>query len=173
MTTTEIVQCQYDGSNAKLYYNLSGNCAAPVWVEHIGIVGDLSLADTDDKQQVNRRGGRAIKAYNPGDTEIAITGTQIPQANYQGFQVINAAKKGGKPRHFMFLTGSLSNVNAFGYSGHFFNFDRSVSAPGDGEMEASFDLQPAACVAAACEVKAIKVLSIGTTSDWTQNVISS
>lgn len=173
MTTTEIVQCQYDGSNAKLYYNLSGDCDAPVWVEHVGITGDLNLADTDDQQQVNRRTGVRVKAYNPGDTEIAITGTQIPQANYQGFQVINAAKRGGSPRHFMFLSGPISSVNSFGYSGMFYNFDRTVSAPAEGEMEQSFELKPAACVATECEIQAIKVLSAGTAADWNQTVISS
>ena len=173
MTTLSIVDCQYDGSNARLYYNLSGDCASPVWVEHVGIIGDLTIGDTDDEQQVNRRGARKIKVYNPGDSDITVSGNQIPQANYQGFQVINAAKGGGNPRHFMVLTGPVSSVNSFGYSGKFFNFDRSVSAPGEGEMEAAFNLKPAACVETACEVKAVKVLSAGTAADWNQTVISS
>lgn len=173
MTTLEITQCQYNGSDARLYYNLSGDCNNPVWVEHVGIVGDLTLTDTDDQQQVVRRGGGSIKTYNPGDTEISIAGTQVPQVNYQGFQAITSAKKGGSPRHFMFLTGPIATVNSFGYSGQFYNFERSVSAPGEGEMEQSFELRPAACVLDECEVKAVKVLSGGTASDWNQAVISS
>jgi hypothetical protein len=173
MVTTTITSCQNDGDQMRLYYNLSGNCAAPVWVEHVGIVGDLNLGDTDDENQVQRRGAGKLKTYNPGDTEVAITGTQIVQGNYQGFQVINSAKKGGSPRHLMVLTAPISNVNAIGYSGNWFNFERSISGPAEGEQEASFNLKPAACQSTACEVKAVKVLTAGTPSDWDQTVISS
>ena len=173
MPTTEITECQNDGDKARIYYSLSGDCASPVWVEHVGIVNDLTLTDTDDQTQINRRTGNNLKKYNPGDTEISIAGTQIPQGNYQGFQVINSAKRGGDPRHLMFLTGPVTDVNSFGYAGHFYNFERSVNAPAEGEMEASFELKPAACVAADCEVKAVKVLSAGTAADWNQTGISS
>lgn len=174
MTTTEITECQNDGDEMRLYYSLSGDCEVPVWVEHVGIIGDLNLGDVDDKNEVRRRGSSSnIKKYNPGNSEIEITGTQIVQGNYQGFQVINSAKKGGSPRHFMILTAPISTVNAIGYAGQMYNSDRSISGPGEGEQEASFSLYPAACVAAACEVKAVKVLSAGTAADWDQTVISS
>ena len=174
MPTTEITSCQNDGDQMKLYYNLSGDCAAPVWVEHVGIINDLNLNDTDDQQQVNRRGSiNSIKEYNPGDTELEVSGTQIVQGNYQGFQVINSAKKGGVARHFMILTGPISEVNSIGYAGLFYNFERSISGPGDGEQEASFLLKPAACASDDCKVKAVKVLSAGTAADWNQAVISS
>lgn len=173
MATTEITQCQNDGDEMRLYYNLSGDCNAPTWVEHVGIIGDLNLADTDDENEVTRRGGNSLKKYNPGKTDLAITGTQIVQGNYQGFQVVNSAKKGGSPRHLMLLTNPISNANAIGYAGMWYNFDRSISGPAEGEQEASFNLKPAACVETECEVKSVKVLSGGTVSDWDQTIISS
>ena len=174
MATTEITECQNDGDKMKLYYSLSGDCDSPVWVEHVGIINDLNLADTDDEQQVNRRGSvNSIKKYNPGDTDLAVTGTQIVQGNYQGFQVLNSAKKGGAPRHLMILSGALSDVNSIGYAGHWYNLDRSISGPAEGEQEGSFNLRPAACVVEECEVKAVKVLVSGTAADWDQSVISS
>lgn len=173
MVTTEITECQNEGEDMSLYYNLSGDCDTPVWVQHVGIIGDLNLGDTDDENQVNRRGGNALKKYKPGKTDVNPTGTQIVQANYQGYQVIVSAKKGGSPRHMMILTNTIDTVNAVGYSGLWYNFDRSISGPAEGEQEASFSLKPAACVSDACEVKAVKVLSASTASDWDQTVISS
>lgn len=173
MVTTTITECQNDGDEMRLYYNLSGDCDTPVWVEHVGIIGDLDIADTDEENLLNRRGGNSIKKYNPGKTDLAITGKQVVQGNYQGFQVINAAKKGGDPRHLMILTNPIDNVNAIGYAGSWYNFDRSISGPAEGEQEASFNLKPAACVADECEVKAVKVLVGGTAADWDQTIISS
>lgn len=160
------------GKDARLYYSTSGSCAAPVYVEHVGIINDLSVADTDDENQVQRRGsaGGGIKKYNPGDSEVNITGTQIVDGNYEGFLYINGARKGGNPLDFLVLSGPLSEVNAVGFRGKWYNFDRSLSFPAEGEQEQTFSLKPAAC--SNCDVRAVKVLVSGTAADW-DPVISS
>ena len=168
---TEITDCQNSGDQMSLYYNLSGDCAIPVWVLHVGIIGDLNIGDTDDEKTLKRRGSGSIKKYIPGDTDIAITGTQIVQSSYQGFQVLQSARKGGTPKHLLVLTSPISVVGACGYAGQFYNFDRSISGPAEDEQEGSFNLKPAACVATACEVKAVRVAVSGTAADWDSLVL--
>lgn len=168
--STTITECQNDGSDMRLYYDISGTCATPVLVEHVGIIGDLNVPDTDDENQVNRRGDSGtIKKYNPGDTDVSITGTQIVAGNYEGFLAITKAKKGGSPGIFLVLTGPVSEVNAIGYFGKWYNFDRSISGPAEGEQEASFNLKPAAC--SDCEVRAVKVAVADTAADWDQTTL--
>lgn len=163
---TEITDCQNSGDQMSLYYNLSGDCDSPTWVLHVGIIGDLNIGDTDDEKTLKRRGSGSIKKYVPGDTDLAITGTQIVQSSYQGFQVLQSARKGGTPKHLMILTSPLSVVGACGYAGKFYNFDRSISGPAEDEQEGSFNLKPAACVETECEVKAVRVTTGGTAADW-------
>ena len=170
--STTISNCQSLGKDARLYYSTSGSCAVPVYVEHVGIIGDLNVGDTDDENQVQRRGGASlgIKTYNPGDSDVSITGTQIVDGNYEGFLYINGARKGGNPLDFLVLSGPISEVNTVGYRGKWYNFDRSLSFPAEGEMEQSFSLKPAAC--SDCAVRPVKVLVANTAADW-DPVISS
>lgn len=169
---TTITECQNDGRDAKIYYSLSGDCANPVYTLHVGIIGDLNIGDTSDENQVNRRDSNTgIKSYNPGDADVNITGTQIVDGNYQGFAVLTRAKKGGTPVYLLILSGPVTEVNAIGYRGKWWNFDRSISMPSEGEQEASFSLKPAAC--SDCPVRAVKVAVSGTAADWDQSIVSS
>ena len=71
--STTITECTNDGSNMRLYYNISGDCATPVYVEHVGIVGDLQITDTSDENQLMRRGSLGtIKTFNPGDEDVSV-----------------------------------------------------------------------------------------------------
>jgi hypothetical protein len=168
--STTITECQNDGSDMRLYYDISGTCETPVLVEHVGIIGDMNIGDVDDENQVNRRGSAAgIKTYNPGDSEVSVTGQQIVDGNYEGFLAITKAKKGGSAGAFLALTGPISEVNAVGYFGKWFNFDRSISGPAEDEMEASFNLKPAAC--SDCLVRSVKVAVAGTAADWDQTTL--
>lgn len=169
--STTITECTNDGSNMRLYYNISGDCATPVYVEHVGIVGDLQITDTSDENQLMRRGSLGtIKTFNPGDEDVSVSGTQIVDGNYQGFLVINSARKGNSAVDFLILTGPLTEVNSVGYRGKWWNFERSISAPAEGEQEASFNLKPAAC--SDCAVRAVKIAVANTAADWDTSVFS-
>ncbi len=168
--STVITECQNDGRDARLYYNLA-TCENPVFNLHVGIINDLNLADTSDENQVNRRDGATIKTYNPGDQDINVTGTQIVDGNYQGYAVIVRAKKGGKPADLLILSGPITEINAIGYRGKFWNFDRTIAMPSEGEQEQSFSLKPAAC--SDCPVRPVKVAVEGIAADWDQSIVSS
>lgn len=170
--STTLAECQNDGSDMRVYYDISGTCDTPVLVEHIGVIGDLNINDVDDENQVQRRGAQGgIKTYNPGDTELAVTGQQIVDGNYEGFLAITKAKKGGVPGLFLILTGQVSEVNAIGYWGKWFNFDRSLSGPAEGEQEGAFNLKPAAC--SDCLVRAVKITTASQVDDWDQTTLPS
>ena len=162
--STTPVDCVNPGKDMTLYYN-TGSCAVPVWVEHLGVVGDLQLEDTDDEEEVSRRrSAYNIKEFSPGMQTVSISGQQITDFNYQGNRYINASKKGGSPQDFLILTSPLTVVNAYGYRGKFYNFVRSVSGPMQGEQEQTFNLKPAAC--ADCHVRAVLVSVSGTAADF-------
>lgn len=169
--TTQITECQRQGDEMRLYYSLSGDCDTPVYVEHVGIIGDLTLSDVADENQVQRRGASGgTKTYNPGDKEVSITGTQIVAGDYDGYNVIRSAGRGGSPVDFLILTGPLSDTNSVGYRGKFYNFDNTINGPAEGEMDGAVNLKPAAC--SDCPVREVKVVSPGTAADWDPTNIS-
>ncbi len=153
--TTTPSDCQNAGKDMVLYYNV-GDCADPVWIEHLGIVGDMNLGDTTDKEELQRRRSDSdIKEYLPGQSDISVTGTQLTDGNYEGNAVLNSARKNGEPIDVLVLTAPISEVGAYGVRGKFYNFDHSISGPNQGEQNQNFDLSPAAC--GDCPVRYVKV----------------
>lgn len=156
--------CQNDGSNFATYYNV-GTAGAPIWVEHLGILGDLTLTITDDENQTTRRNSSSnFKEYLPGKTEVSFTGQQIVDGNYEGNAAFNSAIKDGTPIDLLLLTDDVDTAYSYGLRGEFYNFDRSINAPAEGEMEQAFNMRPAAC--ATTPVRYVKVETPGTAADW-------
>lgn len=156
--------CQNAGKDMVLYYNV-GDCADPIWVEHLGVVGDLNLGITDDEEELTRRRQDSnIKEYLPGQTDISVTGQQITDGNYEGNAILNSMIKDGEPQDILVLTSSIDTVNSYGVRGKFYNFDRSLSGPNQGEQEQSFNLKPAAC--ADCPVRYVHVTVGGDAVDY-------
>lgn len=158
------VDCQNAGRDMILYYNV-GDCATPIWVEHLGVIGDMNLGDVDDEEQLSRRRSTSrIKEYLPGDTDISITGQQITDGNYEGNAFLNSMRRGGEPGDVLVLTEPISSVNAYGVRGKMWNFDRSISGPASGEQEQQFSLKPAAC--SDCAVRYVHVEVAETAADF-------
>lgn len=156
--------CENAGKDVSLYYNV-GTCAVAIWVEHLGIVGDLNLGETDDENELSRRRSSSdIKEYLPGMTDVSVSGQQITDGNYEGNAFLNSMRKGGSPRDVLVLTDDISTVNAYGYRGKWYNFDRSISGPAQGEQEQTFSLKPAACTD--CAVRPVKVTVADTIGDY-------
>lgn len=159
-----IAECQNKGKDMVLYYN-TGSCLIPVWVEHIGIVGDLTLAEADDEEEVQRRRSTSnVKVYVPGLTDVGITGTQITDGNYEGNAFLNSMRLGGSPRDVLVLTDDIGTVGAYGWRGKMYNLDRGISGPYSGEQEQNFNLKPAAC--ADCDVRPVKVAVAAAAADY-------
>lgn len=159
-----IADCVNKGKDMVLYYN-TGTCASPVFVEHQGIKGDMTLAEADDEEEVQRRSSASnIKEYVPGLTDVGISGTQITDGNYEGNVFLNSMRTGGVPRDVLVLTDDIGTVHAYGWRGKMWNFDRGISGPFQGEQEQSFSLKPAAC--SDCAVRAVKVLVAAAAADW-------
>jgi hypothetical protein len=158
-----ITNCQNDGSNFALYWN-GGTAGTPIWLFHDGIIGDVNLGMVDDENESNRRTSTNIKEYNPGKTDISITGQQIPDGNYIGNAAFNSAIKDGNPVDLLALTDDVDIQYAYGVRGEFYNFDRSISAPSSGDQEQSFNFKPAACPTTA--VRYVRVDPAGTVGDW-------
>jgi hypothetical protein len=147
-----------------MYYNV-GTCLVPVWAEHSGVVGDLTLGITDDEEELIRRSSTAnFKEYIPGRTDISITGNQIPDGNYDGNAAFNSAIKDSGAIDLLVMTDDVDTLYAYGVRGKFYNFDRSINAPAQGEMEQAFSFKPAAC--ADCPVRYVRVSVEGTAADW-------
>jgi len=150
-----IAECQNKGKDMALYYN-TGSCSVPVWVEHIGVIGDLTLAEADEEEELQRRRSTTnVKVYIPGLTDVGITGTQITDGNYEGNVFLNSMRTGGDPRDVLLLTDDIATVGAYGWRGKMYNFDRGISGPYQGEQEQNFNLKPAGC--SDCDVRAVKV----------------
>jgi len=162
--SASITNCQTNGSDFSTYYNV-GTAGSPIWVLHDGIIGDLTLGITDDENQSTRRSATSnFKEYLPGKTDLNFTGQQIPDGNYEGQAAFNSAIKDGDPIDLLLLTDDVDTQYAYGVRGEFYNFDRSISAPAEGEMEQSFSMKPAACPTVA--VRYVRVETAGTASDF-------
>ncbi len=155
--TTTITACK-KGSDATLYYS-TGTGASPVWVEHIGMVEDLDMNETDDLNELNgRRTTRVVKEYGTGETELSVTGTQIFDSNYEGWAYLNSARPGGESKDVMVLTGKLDEGGAYGWRGDFWNSDRTNRGPSSGDLVSAVNLQPAApCKVDHVPVRVVKV----------------
>jgi len=158
MSTATPESCK-KGSEMVLYYN-TGTEETPTWVEHIGVTGDLTLSETEESQELTgRRIGRDVKEYNEGEIELAITGEQLCDPGYAGWQFLNSMRRGGISREVMCLTGPVGTIGSYGWRGDFRNFDRTFNGPQSGNMTNQFNLQPAAqCHDAWSECRVVKVV---------------
>ena len=149
------------GSEVTLYYNTGVIASTPVWVEHIGMVEDLDMNETEDLTELTgRRDGRQVKEFNEGEIELAIIGTQICDPEYEGWQYLNASRTGGIPQVFACLTGKLDVVGSYGWRGQFWNGDRTFRGPANGDLVNAVNLQPAAPCSDPAET--VHVVKIGT-----------
>lgn len=168
MSTATPEQCDRKGSELTLYYN-TGTCDIPVWVQHLGIVGDLTISETDDEDELSIRDpSRNIKQYIEGRTDIAITGEQVTDPEYEGHSFLTAMRPGGDPGDILVLTGPLDVVGNVGYRGMFRNFDRTSNGPETGAATTAFNLKPAACTT--CPVRPVKVSVADTAADYDPGV---
>jgi len=156
--------CVNPGKDMTLYYNV-GTCGSPIWVEHLGVTGDLSLNEEDEEQAVQRRRASSrVNEFNPGNTDVSISGQQMTDSNYEGNAFLNSMRAGGTPREVLILTAPIAVVGAMGWRGKFWNFNRSISGPISGEQEQQFSLKPAACTD--CPVKTVKVATTNVAADF-------
>jgi hypothetical protein len=131
------------GSSLTVYYNV-GTPTTAVWVEHLGMIEDLDVSEVEELQEFSSRSSqRMFKEYNYGEVELAVTGTQMYDPSYEGWQYMNAARAGGNPGDFLILGGYLNLVCSYGWRGAFWNSDRSLRGPAQGNMVNAVNLQPA------------------------------
>ena len=172
MALTETPQdCDKRGNELTLYYNV-GDDATQVWVEHLGMIDDLTMSEVEDEnEQTTRRSTRSVKEYNQGDIDLNITGTQLTDTNYEGWAFLNSLRRGGNPGDIMVLTGLITEVGSYGWRGMFRNFDRTISGPATGNMTSAVNLKPAAC--ADVPVRVVKIAVSDTVADFDPTVFES
>jgi len=169
MATETPLMCDLAGMEAGLYYNL-GDVDTPVWVEHVGITGDLTCTETEDENELTTRNrNRKVKEYTEGEIDVNITGTQVVDSEYQGYQALYSARKGGEPLDVMWLTQAITEIGAVGWRGKMRNFDRTFNAPATGSQTQNFSLKPAACTDA--PVREVKVTAEDTVTDFDPTII--
>lgn len=166
MSTAAPTTCN-KGVDLTLYYN-TGDAETPVWVEHKGMIEDLTLNETEDENEMTaRRTSRVVKEFNEGDIDVSITGTQITDPGYEGWQFLNSMRRGGQSRDVMILTGKIASVGSYGWRGDFRNFDRTVNGPAVGNMTSAVNLKPAAqCRTGHVEVRVVKIAVAGTAANF-------
>ena len=168
--TATPLDCEKRGQELTLYYNV-GTDAVQVWVEHLGVVGDMNMPETEDLQeQSTRASDRTVKEYNQGEIELAITGTQLTDTQYEGYTFLNSMRRGGTAKDCMCLTGLISEVGSQGWRGQMRNSDRTVSGPESGSMITNFNLQPSAC--AVTKVRPVQIESADTVTDFDPTTFS-
>jgi len=133
--------CDVRGRDMVLYYN-TGTCESPVWVLHKGIIGDLTLGETEDDEELSSRNPyRLTKEYLDGEIDLSITGTQSTDSAYAGFQALMTRGLVS----VMVLTGPVDVAGGTGWEGEWRNKDRTINGPTTGSMLTNFNLKPAAC----------------------------
>ena len=163
MTTATPTKCDRRGKEGALYFN-TGDDASQVWVEHLGILGDLTLGEVEDDEEFpTRESDRYVKEYIEGDTDINITGEQLIDEEYEGFLILNTARPGGSPIDVMVLSNSIDVDGTLGWRGMMRNKDRTWNFPETGGMRQAFSLRPAAC--SAVRVRPVKI-STSAPADW-------
>lgn len=156
--------CDLRGMDMVLYFNL-GDDDTPIWVEHEGLTGDLTISETEDENELStRRRNRVVKEYTEGDTDLSVTGTQVMDPLYIGWQILYAARTGGDPADLMILTQPMSDVGAVGWRGMWRNFDRTMNGPATGSQNQNFNLRPAACTTV--PVRPVRIEVADTVKDW-------
>ena len=169
MTATATPQnCDVRGMEMTLYFNL-GDDETPVWTEHIGLTGDMSMGETEDDEELNTRNrNRSVKEYVEGETDLNITGEQVSDPQYIGWQILYSARTHGDPVDLLVLTNPLDVVGAVGWRGMFRNKDRTTNGPATGAQTQQFSLRPAAC--AAVPVRPVKVTAEEVVEDYDPTV---
>jgi len=169
MSTATPLMCDLRGMEAGLYYN-TGDDTTEVWVEHVGVIGDLTVTETEDENELTTRNrNRKVKEYTEGEVEVMIGGTQVVDSAYQGWQVLYSMRKGGEPYDMMFLTQAISEVGAVGWRGKMRNFDRTFNAPATGTQTKNFSLKPAACTDVS--VREVKIALANTVVDFDPTIV--
>lgn len=164
MTTATPTACDKRGDELSLYYN-TGDSATPVWVLHVGLVGDLTFNETDDEQELSiRNPAQLIKEYLAGRTDLSISGTQVLDDEYEGCLFLTSMRAGGEPRDVLVLTGTIDTVGVVGFRGKWYNVDRTATGPETGPPNRNFNLRPAACTDT--PVRAVRVAVADTIADY-------
>jgi len=172
-TTAELSKCDNPGSAASIYFNsadtgLTYDCSAAVWVRHKGLIGDLSVTETEPENKLGRRDpSRIYDEYVSGRIQLDISGQQAFDIDYEGCDALNKARNGNASVDLLILSNLISVVGSAGYRGKFRNFDRSSSFPEEGAATQNFKLMPAACSLVACVVRAVRVNIASAIVDYT------
>lgn len=162
-TTSTPLKCDRRGREGTLYLN-TGDDVSQVWVEHLSLVGDLTIGEVEDDEELETRSAtRVYKEYIEGNVDINITGSQTIDENYLGFLFLYAMRSGGNPRDVMVLTNTIDVDGSVGFRGKMRNKDRTFNMPATGAMTQAFSLRPAACTDVS--VRPVKVSS-STPADW-------
>ena len=143
-TTSDSPYACTKGSDVTLYYNVSGDPDNPVWIEHLGMLEDLDINEVEELQEFsNRDSNRRVKQYNEGEIELSVSGTQIHDASYEGWQALTAARRGGSPIDALILGGKIDTECVVGWWGGWWNSDRTMRGPATGNCVNAVNLQPA------------------------------
>lgn len=158
MSTATVESCR-KGTRMSLYYN-TGTLAAPVWVQHVGVIEDLDMNEDEELNELSgRRSSRQVKEYDEGEVELSITGTQLTDPEYEGWQFLNSMRTGGISREVLCLTGDIGVAGSYGWRGDFRNAVRTTRGPATGSMVNPFDLKPASkCHADWSEPRVVKIV---------------
>jgi len=155
MTTTNLTTCNKQGSDLSLYYN-TGTCDTPVFVYHKGIIGDMTVNETDDENELTVRNPAVKhKEYTAGKMDLGISGEQALDTQYEGYSFLESMRASGTPGDVLILTGLISVVGSQGWRGKWHNFDRTKNGPIAGAATVAFSLKPAAC--SDCAVRPVQV----------------
>lgn len=155
MTTTDLTTCDKQGSDLSLYYN-TGTCETPVFVYHKGIIGDLTINETDDENELTVRNPSVThKEYTGGKTDLSISGEQAFDTQYEGYSFLESMRSSGSPGDVLVLSGLISVVGSQGWRGKWINFERTKNGPITGAATVTFNLKPAACQD--CPVRPVQV----------------
>jgi hypothetical protein len=167
--TATPLNCNARGMEMTLYYN-TGDSETPVWVEHLGITGDLTISEVEDDEEITSRNReRQTKQYVAGETDVNITGTQIMDPAYQGWQTLYSARTHGNPIDIMILTSPMDVIDSVGWRGYVWNKDRTFNGPGTGAQTQAFSLRPAACTDT--PLRPVKVTGIDVVEDYDPAIV--
>jgi hypothetical protein len=165
--SAELTLCDKRGAEVSLYLNLGNDCSTPVWSFHKGVTGDLTLGETEDKEERSIRDpAQLVKQYVAGKIDIEVSGEQVIDQLYEGCAFLNSARNGGEPIDIAVLSGYITDVGSAGWRGKFRNFDRTINGPESGAGSQAFSLAPAACVTTECKVRPVIINTPGTLYDY-------
>jgi hypothetical protein len=152
------IACEKKGSEFSMYLNLGNDCSTPVWTFHKGIIGDLTITETEDEEErLIRDPSQKVKEFITDRINLEISGTQIVNQLYEGCAFLNSARVGGEAVDVLVLDGPITEVGAAGWRGRWINPERTKEGPQTGGATQNFRLKPAACQVAACKVRPVIV----------------